>query len=250
MFCPQCGTQNDSSARFCASCGSSLAPVGTPPPSQPPPQAPVPSASTEKAKKASPARAGCLGCLGLIAVLVVLGIIGAMSGGRTDRSSRGTASSSDSSHRRPSNRTTITFTNGKRIPGVVVDETLYGIVSARETASIGGSEFSEPTHASGRFVILRLIATNESKKTREISLSSATLTDSAGNSYQTSSEGETALSMTGDREAEFLLSQIQPGLDKYIKVVFDVPPDRRTFTLHIPHSMFSGGEEGTLPVQV
>jgi hypothetical protein len=157
---------------------------------------------------------------------------------------------SSSQSKSQQNTTTISFDNGKKMSGTVVDETVYGIIDAKITDSIGGNEYVEGTKPSGRFVILTLVVQNESHKTREIALSQATLTDSSGDTYSTSSEGETALLMSGDKSAEFLLSEIQPHLTKYLDIVFDVPTGRKAFTLTIPHGMLSGGEDGTLAVRL
>jgi Domain of unknown function (DUF4352) len=230
-----------------------IPPAGVPPPPgfgpQPPPGGWTPPGPPPK--KTSPLLVGCIGCaVLLIALFVLFIIIGAMTskGGNSGKQS-GSHQQGDQGSQ-AANRTTIRFDNGKRIAGVVVDGTVYGIYSQRVTASIGGTEFTQATQASGRFVILQMFVRNETNKTREISLSRATLIDSSGNAYDTSSEGGTALTLSGDKEAEFLLSEIHPHLQKYVKIVFDVPADRKAFTLRIPHGLLSGGQDGDLPVKL
>lgn len=270
MYCSRCGAQNAADAQFCAKCGNALG-SAPPPPGAPPPSPSVPPAGTPPAAAPPPggfvippyeagapkkprsmaARIGCIGCAGLIGIVLLIFIIAAMSnkGGNTtaQRSSgqKTTASSLAGTH------TTIHFKDSKKtLDGVLVDDTLYGVYSTRLTSTIGGTEFTEPTRAAGRFVVIEMLVRNESKKAREISLSSSTLIDAQGNSYSTSSEGETALMMSGDKEAEFLLSELQPGLQKFLKITFDVPAGKKKFTLKIPHSVFGGGEDGELAVNL
>ncbi len=269
MYCSRCGASNAADAQFCAGCGNALQPPGPPPPpgSPPPPGPPPPGflpgsppaggawGSTlppGPPKKGSPiVRIGCIGCAGLIALIVVLIIIAAMNtkGGNAPAPHRASQSGANGTPL-GGKHVTIHFKTGKTLDGVVVDQTEYGIYSVRLTSSIGGTEFTQATRAGGRFVILELVVRNDSKEAREISLTTAKLIDAQGNTYSTSSEGETALTMSGDSEAEFLLSQLQPGIEKYLKIVFDVPEGKKAFTLRIPHGMFSGGEDGELGVHL
>ncbi|HEV3088509.1 MAG TPA: DUF4352 domain-containing protein [Candidatus Elarobacter sp.] len=261
MYCTRCGAANAPDAQFCSSCGNALATTGAAPPpgpAQPPSGAPPsggavlpPYASAPKKPSSMAARVGCIGCGGIIALLLLFAIIGAMtSKGGNAPAKRAAVDQSTTASTLGGKHLTIHFKNGKKLDGVFVDETEYGIYTARVTSTIGGTEFTEPTRAGGRFVILELVVRNDSKEAREISLSQSKLIDAQGNAYSTSSEGETALTMSGDHEAEFLLSQLQPGLEKYLKIVFDVPAGKKAFTLRIPHGMFSGGEDGELAVRL
>ena len=106
---------------------------------------------------------------------------------------------------------------------VKVDGVRYKILSA-ETAKTLGNEFSEET-ADGQFLVLRISARNDRKK-------SSTLTDSvmaieaSGNTYEPDSEGTFAflISRGGDQNEEpFFLRDIQPGTGTKGYVVFDLP---------------------------
>jgi len=134
--------------------------------------------------------------------------------------------------------------------GVAIDDTMYAVLGTSVNRSIGGTDYSSPTYAGGKFVTFELGILNSSNKTRDISLSTASLIDSKGNEFSVSSEGQTALSMTGDKQAEFVLTQIHPGISKFVKIVFDVPEDENTFTLRIPASLLSGDTDGELPISI
>lgn len=256
MFCPDCGTSNPNDARFCSGCGRNLSDVAAKTSissetvsTTPAAQGPTASVDASGRSAASPttpphisARNGnnasaasrriqhVVLAIGLF--LVVALIIGKIGSTSSDSSSSDGAS-------------------GQCVAdSCVVDDVDYSIMDTQITDSIGGNEYEQPTRPSGRFIILRLLAQNNSHESKEISLSAAKLEDADGNSYSTSSEGETALSMKGDSEAEFLLSQVQPQLSKTVKIVFDVPTGETHFTLVIPHSMFSGGEDGRMQVSL
>ena len=76
MYCPNCGTANEGSVRFCANCGTSLTSAGANPNPQPPPQQPIqPEVVPPYAPAAPPQTRDVflkylgMGCLILIAIL-------------------------------------------------------------------------------------------------------------------------------------------------------------------------------------
>ncbi len=46
--------------------------------------------------------------------------------------------------------------------------------------------------------------------------------------------------MSGDQTVEFLVSEIQPGLQKTITIVFDVSPEANNLSLKVPSSGWGG----------
>jgi hypothetical protein len=68
-----------------------------------------------------------------------------------------------------------------------------------------------------------------------------TLIDSEEREFRVSSEGNTALLGNGDQTVECWMSELQPGLSKTVKIVFDVPPGASDFSLKV----MSGGWGGT-----
>jgi hypothetical protein len=102
--------------------------------------------------------------------------------------------------------------------------------------------------AGGEFIIIRLIVRNDSKKTRTISASMITLIDHEDRQFSTSSEAGTALTMSGDETAEFILTEIQPGLQKRITIIFEVPLTSKDLKLQIPSGIF--GKSTILPLSL
>lgn len=141
------------------------------------------------------------------------------------------------------NIVTVDYGN-KKVKAALVDETLHLVERIEHRHSIG-DEFTKQT-ADGEFLIVRLLVRNDSKKTRTIGASQMSVINAAGQEFQTSSEGGTALVMSGDKSAEFLMTQVQPGLEKRIAVVFDVPPGSKNLQLKVPSGGF--GEGAVLPL--
>ncbi len=52
--------------------------------------------------------------------------------------------------------------------------------------------------------------------------------------------GRQTLQMKGDQTVEFLASEIQPGLQKTITIVFDVPVGANSLSLKVPSNGWGG----------
>ncbi|MEP6579705.1 DUF4352 domain-containing protein [Microcoleus vaginatus GB2-A3] len=137
--------------------------------------------------------------------------------------------------------------NGKRVAAALVDKTIHIVDSVTRKITISGV-FGETTFADGEFVIINLVVRNEDKKSRNISASMMTLIDSEGREFQTSSTAMTALTMSGEQKAELWPTQIQPGLDKDITIVFDIPPTAQDLKLKVPSGLF--GQPAILPLSL
>ena len=137
--------------------------------------------------------------------------------------------------------------NGKRVAAALVDKTIHIVDSVTRKITIS-AVFGETTFADGEFVIINLVVRNEDKKSRNISASMMTLIDSEGREFQTSSTAMTALTMSGEQKAELWSTQIQPGLDKDITIVFDIPPTAQDLKLKVPSGLF--GQPAILPLSL
>lgn len=127
----------------------------------------------------------------------------------------------------------------KIIAAAFIDQTVHIISNIERKKSIYSSFGS--TYADGEFLILRLLVRNDNKKARTISVSTMTIIDSLEREFSVSNEGNMALQMNGDRTVEFLVTEVQPGLQKVITIVFDVPPGTNNLSLKVS----SGGWGGT-----
>jgi hypothetical protein len=170
------------------------------------------------------------------------GILGAIFSGSKD--AKTTATNTEAvAPAESSNIVTIDY-NGKPKKAALVEETIHLVEKVEHRRSIGNQFMS--TDADGEFLIVRLLVRNDSKETRTIGASQMEVIDAAGREFRTSSEGSTALTMSGDKSAEFLMSEVQPGLEKRISIVFDVPPGSKNLKLKVPSGGF--GEAAILPL--
>lgn len=176
-----------------------------------------------------------------IGIPMAIGFLGAVAGG-----GKGSSSHSSQKAAAPADSGNIVTVNydGKPKKAAMVDETLHLVERVEHRRSLG-NEFSS-TQADGEFLIVRLLVRNESKETRTIGASQMEIIDSAGREFHTSSEGGTALVMSGDKSAEYILTEVQPGLEKRISIVFDVPPGSKNLKLKVPSGGF--GEPAVLPL--
>lgn len=126
----------------------------------------------------------------------------------------------------------------KIIAAALVDQTVHLIDRIEKRSSIYSSLGS--TYADGEFLIVRLVVQNNSKRARTISTSMMNILDSQDREYSASSKGATALQMNGDKTVEFLASEIQPGLQKTITIVFDLPAGGSELRLKVPSGGWGG----------
>lgn len=134
----------------------------------------------------------------------------------------------------------------KLVAAALVNNTLHLVDSVKRTKRISSALGSEI--ADGEFLIIRLLVRNDDKKSRTISASMINLIDAQEREFRASSSGSTALIMSGDKTAEFLATEVQPGLQKNISIVFDIPPGATDLKLKIPSGLF--GKPVILPLSL
>ena len=105
---------------------------------------------------------------------------------------------------------------------------------------LGRTQFSKGTPAQGKFVVLTLAATNLQKQTSNLNSWDFVLKSADGVTYKTSSEGSTAL-IFDDKGVKplGLAEEIQPGLTKPFRLVFDVNPAVKEYTLEAAGNKFA-----------
>jgi hypothetical protein len=98
---------------------------------------------------------------------------------------------------------------------------------------LGKTQFTKGTPAQGQFLIMTLAATNLHKETSTLNTTDFRLKSADGTTYKTSNDGQFALiSDTSDAPKPFTIAeQIQPGLTKKFRLVFDVNPAVRDYTM-------------------
>ena len=143
-----------------------------------------------------------------------------------------TAPNSTSSAELPDNVSEIEIEGvGKRQIGVV-DEVVYTVAKAEKGKALGNEMVRR--EADGVFYVLWVVAVNTSKKTHDVTTAIMKLVDDQEREFDPSTEGALALAMSGDKGAQPFSAQVQPGVTKNFKLVYDAPADAKGLKLHIP----------------
>jgi hypothetical protein len=86
-----------------------------------------------------------------------------------------------------------------------------------------GSEFAPAKPSAGAvFLVVRFAIANETKKTETVLSDDFTLRDGQGREFSPASNALTALMMGGENK-DFLVSEIQPGVEKESLTAFEIP---------------------------
>ncbi len=130
-----------------------------------------------------------------------------------------------------------------------VNGVVYSLTHVRATDEIGDPQMGG-SRANGSYIIVSLQLVNKTNHTRDVNPTACTLTDENGTKYESSDAGNTALAMSGDKNAAWLDPQVQPGVARTADIVFEVPKGARSFTLTIPAAVLSFGRSGKIDVSL
>ncbi len=195
-----------------------------------------------------------IGCLSLLGLIIFVGVLGNLvhTPKREESSPSvkgGKAEKADAATGKAESQENVSVENikglGKREVGTV-DDVDYAVVRHEFKKSIG-NDFSR-TRSDGIFCVVQVGAWNNSKETHNLTTSMIELIDSEGRKFQASSEGTTAMAMSGVKGADLIGTQVHPGVSKSFILVYDVPETDKSFRIHIPAGTFSGGKDATIKV--
>ena len=112
---------------------------------------------------------------------------------------------------------------GIGVPAMIADVS-FTVNSVEETKEISsGNEFIENATTEGKFVILEITVKNDKKEALTINSSYFSLETVDGVVYEPNTDGKVMMAMMD--EDDFFLQQVNPGLSKTGKVVFEVGED-------------------------
>jgi len=101
------------------------------------------------------------------------------------------------------------------------------VTNAKSTGKIeSGNEFTEDATTSGKFVILDMKIKNNKKEALTIDSSYFKIKTQDGTTFEPVTSGEVMMAMGPDAN-DFFMTQINPGLSKSGKVVFEVAKDMK-----------------------
>ncbi len=106
----------------------------------------------------------------------------------------------------------------------MIAEVSFTVNSVEETKEISsGNEFIENATTEGKYVIVEVTVKNEKKEALTINSSYFSLQTIEGVVYEPNTDGKVMMAMMD--EDDFFLQQVNPGLSKTGKVVFEVGED-------------------------
>lgn len=170
------------------------------------------------------------GCLTAIGAVVVIGIIIAVFASGDDSSDTASGDSGETNKEQDSDSNGEKKDKGKvKKAGVGETATIadvgFTVDNVKSTGEINsGNEFTENATTDGKFVILDVTVKNDQKESLTVDSSYFKIKTADGTTYEPITDGQVMMAM-GDNMGDFFLQQINPGLSKSGKVVFEVPKD-------------------------
>lgn len=201
--CPDCGMKVSDQALACPKCGA-------------------PATALQAASKK---KGGGVGKTVLVIALVLIGLMVVVGLSASSASKTGTQSAAQPDKPSVAQATAIPPAN---------PNWAFSLVDAKVSPTLGGNTYTAGTKASGRFLVITLAATNTQKQTSNLNSWDFVVNTADGISYKPSSDGTTALAMSGDATAPKALlfgEEFQPGLRKTFRLAFDVSPTGKDYTL-------------------
>jgi len=119
---------------------------------------------------------------------------------------------------------------------VSVGNFIYKIESTKFAKSIGNA-YSRKT-ADGIYLLINIRITNKSSETRILDSSLFNLLDESNSSYESSSDAQVAMEMSGKKT--IFLKQCQPNIETTGWLVFEVPSKEKEYHLMVSGGILSG----------
>lgn len=170
-----------------------------------------------------------------IGILFVIGLIGSQLDKDKEKSTASSTSSS-SDTKTTADKSTDNQPEYKKIGDQIEVGNFSYLVNDAKFAKTIGNEFSQQT-ADGIFLIVSVTFRNNDNEEHTLDNSFFKLTDEAGTEFSSSSEGTTALEMSG-KETLFL-KQCNPHITKSGLIVFEVP-DKKVYDIHLSGGFWNG----------
>lgn len=120
----------------------------------------------------------------------------------------------------------------------------YTVNAIDGSTSIGRGPLKKNASEGAAFLIVDFTIENLGNETETVMADDFKIVDAQGRSFRSSSEGNTALMMSGEAK-DFIVTELHPGLQKKMKTAFEIPISllEQGMTLVIPEKGFGGSDE-------
>jgi Domain of unknown function (DUF4352) len=161
----------------------------------------------------------------LIAIIVVVAIAGGGEEESSDKKVEGsTPTADDNKVKKEETKTDNVTTVGVGQKATIADVS-FTVNGVEETSEIkSGNEFIENATTEGKFIIADVTIENGQSEALTVDSSYFKIKTADDTQFDAVTDGEVIMAM-GDGAGDFFLQQINPGLSKSGKVVFEVPAD-------------------------
>lgn len=181
-----------------------------------------------------------LGCGGLIALFIIIGVISSCAKPSTKTSGDQAKTSSSPSS---SQGTAAVKVN----EDLQVGDVKWKVLEVKKENSVGDNQYTKK-QASGIFVVIKVSAELTGNKSGTVDSNQFEITDSKGRTFKYSSEGQTAIELSG-KEGLFL-KQVNPNVPIEGYLVFDIAKDATDLKLKIKDLELFSNKEGIVELGI
>ncbi|WHY86981.1 DUF4352 domain-containing protein [Neobacillus novalis] len=189
----------------------------------------------------------------VVGVIIVLGVIGSMLDGgeeKSDKTSKEAATTTTKTTSETKNKQTNETKQSEKpkVKAFVVGDIVktgklgYKVLNVETTKEIkSDNQFIESVKTEGQFVVIDLEAFNYDKKARMVDSNMFKIKDDQGREFEPTSDSNVMMVVKG--AMDFFLQDINPGLSKKGKLVFELPQDAASYSLEVSSGFgWAGGE--------
>ncbi|HEY2422207.1 MAG TPA: DUF4352 domain-containing protein [Neobacillus sp.] len=188
----------------------------------------------------------------IFGVIIVLGVIGSLLDGgkeqKQDNSSKVVATTKTASEDKNQTPTEKKESEKPEKKAFVVGDLVntgklgYKVLHVETTKEIkSDNQFIESAKTEGQFVIIDIEAFNNDKKARMVDSNMFKIKDDQGREFEPTNDSTVMMVVEG--AMDFFLKDINPGLSKKGKLVFELPQDAASYSLEVSSGFgWSGGK--------
>jgi hypothetical protein len=188
----------------------------------------------------------------IFGVIIVLGVIGSLLDGgkeqKQDNSSKVVATTKTAAEDKNQTTTEKKESEKPEKKAFVVGDLVntgklgYKVLHVETTKEIkSDNQFIESAKTEGQFVIIDIEAFNNDKKARMVDSNMFKIKDDQGREFEPTNDSTVMMVVEG--AMDFFLKDINPGLSKKGKLVFELPQDAASYSLEVSSGFgWSGGK--------
>ncbi|MEK4538102.1 DUF4352 domain-containing protein [Peribacillus sp. FSL K6-1552] len=178
-----------------------------------------------------------------LGIIIALSVIGSFMGGE-EETSDAKVKEADSTQTKDnktdsSKKETKVYKIGDKVK---VGKLAYKITNAESMTEIkSNNEFIESAKTDGQFLVIDIEAFNNDKEARMVDSSMFKVKDNQGREFEPSNDSD--VMMVLEETMDLFLQDINPGISKKGKLVFELPKDSSTYSIEVSSGLgWAGGE--------